>query len=127
MAWRSRTQAWFDYNIYDNRQSMSKTIHDFLRTYDLICTPDLDPSFNPYSLYTRSCEKSETYSLLDFIFISSSLRDRVTRCGIDYDGRNPSDHFPVMMQLDIVPLVAHTGDDNRTVTKNDRVAWSQIP
>ena len=32
-----------------------------------------------------------------------------------------------MMQLDIVPLVAHTGDDNRTVTKNDRVAWSRIP
>ena len=117
----------FNYNIYDNRQSMSKTIHDFLRTYDLICTHDLDPSFNPYSSYTRSCEKSETYSLLDFIFISSSLRDRVTRCGIDYDGRNPSDHFPVMMQLDIVPLVAHTGDDNRTVTKNDRVAWSRIP
>ena len=116
-----------NYNIYDDRQSMSNTIRDFLRTYDLVCTHELDSSFHPNSSYTRCCIKSNTYSLLDFIFISSSLRDRVTRCGIEYDGRNPSDHFPVMVQLDIVPLVTLTGDDSRTEVKNNRIAWSQVP
>ena len=47
-----------NYNIYDDRQSMSKTIHDFLCTYNLICTHDLDSSFDPNSSYTRCCIKS---------------------------------------------------------------------
>ena len=93
-----------NYDIYDDRQLMSTTIRQFLLSYNLICTHDLDPSFNHGSSYTRSCIKSGTFSLLDYIFISSALRDRVKGCRIQYDGRNPSDHFPISMQIDVVPL-----------------------
>ena len=61
----------FNYDIFDESQPMVPIIKDFLRNNDLICTHSLDSSFNPNSSYTRCCIKSGTYSLLDYIFISS--------------------------------------------------------
>ena len=103
-----------NYNIYDDRQPMSTTIRDFLLTYNLICTHELDPFFNPESSFTRHCIKSGSHSLLDYIFISNSLRDRVNGCTIRYDGTNPSDHFPVSIQLDVLSSpkeTRHPGKD----------------
>ena len=118
----------FNYNIFDDRQQMSSTIHEFLQNYDLFCTHELDPLFNSNQSYTRSCVKGESYSLLDYIFISSALRDRLKRCEIRYDGRNPSDHFPVSVQLDVVPLI--TGDDSHSGSRvncnNNRISWSHV-
>ena len=116
----------FNYDIYDSRQLMSNAIHEFLDNYDLLCTHELDPSFNSDSSYTRCCMKSETYSLLDYIFISSSLRDRVKRCQIRYDGRNPSDHFPVSLQLDVVPMVTGDAVNTGSNLNNNRISWSKI-
>ena len=116
----------FNYNIYDESQPMTPIIRDFLSNNDLICTHDLDSTFSADTSFTRCCIKGGTYSLLDFIFISCSLRDRVKRCYIDYDGSNPSDHFPLTMQIDIVPLV--TGDSSHTGSQKGkyRVPWSKI-
>ena len=116
----------FNYNIYDQRQLMSASIRSFLQTYDLICTYDLDPSFNQVTSYTRSCTKSGTYSLLDYIFISSSLRERISQCGINYDGRNLSDHFPVSLQLEVVPLITGDVSCDGSRMNDNRVAWSFI-
>ena len=115
-----------NYDIYDDRQLMSNTIRQFLQNYNLVCTHEFDTSFNYGTSYTRSCPKGGTYSLLDYIFISSSLRSRVKRCGIHYDGRNPSDHFPISMQIDVVPMV--TGDVRNfdSNTGNGKIKWSSI-
>ena len=115
-----------NYDIYDDRQLMSNTIRQFLQNYNLVCTHEFDTSFNYGTSYTRSCPKGGTYSLLDYIFISSSLRSRVKRCGIHYDGRNPSDHFPISMQIDVVPMV--TGDVRNfdSNTGNGKIEWSSI-
>ena len=115
-----------NYDIFDDRQLMSSTIREFLHNYDLLCTHELDPLFNYGSSYTRCCLKSNSYSLLDYVFISSSLRDRVKRCGIQYDGRNPSDHVPVFVQLDVVPMV--TGEDVciKPQANNGKVSWSSV-
>ena len=37
----------------------------------------MDESFHYHNSYTRCCEKNGTYSLLDFIFLSRSLKDGV--------------------------------------------------
>ena len=115
-----------NYDIYDDRQVMSTTIRQFLSNYNLICTHELDSSFTHGSSYTRSCLKSGTYSLLDYIFFSSSLRNRVKRCGIHYDGRNPSDHFPISMQIDVVPMVTGDIGNSNSNTGDGKVKWSSM-
>ena len=115
----------FNYDIYDPRTPLSRTIVSFLNTHGLISTHDLDPYFDRATSYTRCCEKSGTYTILDYIFISRSLRDRVQACTISYDGRNPSDHVPVSMQIEVVPLIS--GDDIRVETQNSCIGWSSIP
>ena len=77
-----------------------------------------DPSFSHDSSYTRSCEKRGSYSLIDFIFFSRSLGD--------YDGRNPSDHFPSQMSLDIVPHSTGDGSLNVKSHIDRKVYWSSL-
>ena len=114
----------WNYNIFDSRQPLFATINRFLDNHDLICTHNLDPSFNHDSSYTRCCIKGGTYSLLDYILISRSLGNRVKGSTINYDGRNPSDHFPVSIQLDVVPLIS--GDVNQTSNQTSRVSWAAL-
>ena len=94
----------FNYDIYDTRQQMSNAVNELLVKYDLLCTHELDENFLVHNSYTRSCEKNNSYSLLDYIFISRSMRGNVKNCQILYDGGNPSDHFPVEMEIEVVPL-----------------------
>ena len=115
----------FNYNIYDEGQVMSSTIVQFLDNHGLIPSHDLDPSFSRATSYTRCCHKTGSYSVLDYLFISRSLRNRIRNCGIVFDGRNPSDHFPVSLQLDLVPELS--GDANCTsMNVNDGVCWSKV-
>ena len=92
-------------NLYDTSQELSGVVNQFLHDTGLISSHELDETFDPSNSYTRCCEKSGTYSLLDFIFFSKSLRARVKNCSILYDGANPSDHFPVQMDLEVFPTV----------------------
>ena len=116
----------FNYDIFNDSQYLSGVLREFANDFGLIPTHSLDPSFQHGQSYTRSCVKRNTFSLIDFIFVSSSLRNRVKACSIDYDGRNPSDHFPVEMQLEVVPLI--TGDVGQSVNVNavSRVHWSSL-
>ena len=83
----------------------------------------MDTTFNHGSSFTRSCVKSNSYSLLDYIFISRSLQERVSDCSILYDGENPSDHNPVQINLEVVPQ--HPGDGGQATGNNPgKVKWS---
>ena len=114
----------FNYNIYDTAQLMSSSICTLVENYDLISTHDLDSSFSRSNSYTRYCHKSNSYSILDYIFISRTLRSRVRGCGIDFDGRNPSDNFPLSLQLDLVPVMS--GDVDCTSVPVTDVCWSKV-
>ena len=117
----------FNYDLYENRQPMSKATNDLLDRFDLMCSHDLDPTFCRNNSYTRCCEKNNSYSLLDYIFFSRPLQDRVKNCRIHYDGGNPSDHFPVHLELEVVPQCA--GDSNASDTqagKYTSVNWSTV-
>ena len=115
----------FNCNIFDVIQPMSSTICRFLDNYNLVSSHSIDPSFNEATSYTRCCLKSGNYSILDYVFVSRTLLDRVKECGIDYDGRNPSDHFPVTLKLDVVPDTS--GDAICTdMYVNNKVRWSSL-
>ena len=114
-----------NYDIYDTRQPMSRAINELLVKYDLICTHDLDENFLVHNSYTRSCEKSNSYSLLDYIFISRSMRGNVKNCRIVYDGGNPSDHFPIEMEIDVVPHASGDGEIPCNAHSNS-VRWSSL-
>ena len=114
----------FNYNIFGSNSPICHEIRSFIENHDLICSHTLDPSFDSVTSYTRYCLKSGTNSLLDYILISKPLRDRVRACSIEYDGRNPSDHIPVSMQLDIAPLL--TGETGPVVAPSSRINWSSL-
>ena len=117
----------FNYNIFDYRQQMSIAINELLSKYDLICTHDLDPSFSTDNSFTRSCEKNGSYTLLDYIFISRSLRDCVGDCRIHYDGGCPSDHFPVEMKLEVEPELTSVNNCSTNAQGSNAVKWSSLP
>ena len=112
-----------NYNLYDKRSEISGLLRDFLSDYDLCCSHEMDESFDNSSSFTRSCMKSGTYSLLDYVLFSKSLRERVSDCSIIYDGENPSDHVPVQIKLEVVPQ--HAGG-KPTEPKSGKINWSSL-
>ena len=112
-----------NYNIYDLRQPMSIAINELLAKYDLICTHDFDPSFSSHNSFTRCSENNGSYTLLDYIFVSRTLRDNVKSCRIHYDGGCPSDHFPVEMDLEVVPQYACGKVGSNEAQGSSLVSW----
>ena len=53
------------------------------------------------------------------------MRGIVKNCRIFYDGGNPSDHFPVEMEIDIVPLASGDGEIPCNAHSNS-VRWSRL-
>ena len=114
-----------NYDIYDPRHEMSEVLRDFLKDYGLLSSHELDASFNHGSSFTRCCLKGGTFSLLDYIFFSRSLRDRVSDCAIIYDGANPSDHFPVQLKLEVEPQ--HPGNTASSFDSHPgKINWSAL-
>ena len=54
------------------------------------------------------------------------MRDYVKNCRILYDGGNPSDHFPVEMEIEVVPLQTGDGVYPKHASHSDNVKWSSI-
>ena len=118
----------FNYDLYDKSQSMSIAAMELLDGFEMVCTHDLDEDFCRDNSYTRCCESNNSYSLLDYVFISRTLRDRVKNCHIYYDGGNPSDHFPVHLELEVVPQCAGTGTGNGSNLEStySSINWSTV-
>ena len=114
-----------NYDIYNSHFEISQILREFVVDYDLCISHEMDGSFDQANSFTRCCLKSGSYSLLDFILFSRSLRERVSNCRILYDGANPSDHFPVQIQLEVVPQ--HTGESGQTtLNKSGKIDWSSL-
>ena len=52
-------------NLYDTSQELSGVVNQFLHDNGLISSHELDETVDPSNSYTRCCETSGTYSLLD--------------------------------------------------------------
>ena len=88
-------------NIYDTAHPFSKLIRETMEKFDLVSSFDLNPNFDYNSSFTRSDIKTNSYTLIDGILISSELSDSVSDVRILIHGDNLSDHCPVELELQV--------------------------
>ena len=82
-------------NPYDSGHPYSKMITDFMARNSLLNCYDLNPSFDRATSYSRCDKKTNSFTLIDAIFISKSLSNCVSNVRISDYGDNVSDHLPV--------------------------------
>ena len=87
-------------NLYLNGP-FSDILRNFLHARNLTCTYDLIPSFDTSKEYTRYNLKQNSFTLLDYIFISNDLIPFVDSIEIINDAVNTSDHLPVKLSLSV--------------------------
>ena len=88
-------------NIYESGHPYSRLVHDLMSQYDLFSAFDLVPNFDPNSDFTRSDPKTNSFSLIDGILLSGSLRGKIANVRISDYGDNISDHRPVELDLKV--------------------------
>ena len=54
------------------------------------------------------------------------MQDYVKNCWIHYDGRCPSDHFPVKMELEVVPQLTCALSGSMIAQSSNAVKWSSL-
>ena len=74
---------------------------NFVNARNLTCAYDLIPSFDASTQYTRCNLKQNSFSLLDYIFLSEDLVPYVDSVEIINDAINTSDHLPVRLSLSV--------------------------
>ena len=88
-------------NIYSGNNQFASVLNDFITDRKLTCTYDLKQDFDYSSSFTRSNLKLNSYSLLDYVFVSESLVPYVTSVNILDSVSNLSDHLPVAVDLSL--------------------------
>ena len=94
----------FNCNIYNNSHPFTPIVRDMMSRHDLMCSFDLCHNVDVGNLFTRSSPSAngDVNSLLDFILISSELRNYVSNVTINHFSDNLSDHLPVTADFDLV-------------------------
>ena len=91
----------FNCNYYNGTNQYSLLLKNLVQENGLYCTFDSMNSFDPNSCYTRSNVKQNSFSLLDYIFISKNLTQHIVDVEIIDSGAVLSDHIPIRLSLDI--------------------------
>jgi hypothetical protein len=88
-------------NLYDKNHPYSKLLHNLMTNYSLFSAFDLCPDFDPFTSFTRSDVKLGSYTLIDGILLSDTLRSIVSNVCISDYGDNVSDHVPVELEISV--------------------------
>ena len=88
-------------NIFNVNHPYSKVINDLMKRHSLFSTFDLMSGFDHTTFYTRSDTKTNSFTLIDGILASESLRDSISNVRISDYGENVSDHRPVELDIDL--------------------------
>ena len=88
-------------NLYVTNHPYSVLIRDLMSRHSFISSFDLMSNFDPAVNYTRRDIKTNSYTLIDGILVSASLRNFVSNVRISDYGDNVSDHLPVELDLSI--------------------------
>ena len=88
-------------NIFGPPHPYASLIREMMSKFDLISSFNSNSSFDPARDYTRSDIKRNSYTLIDGIFISSSLSYAVVSSQILHPHHNVSDHLPVELTISV--------------------------
>ena len=91
----------FNCNIYDKNHRFSQMIISLMAKYNLISAFDLSPSFDSNTSYTRCDLKTNSFSLIDGILLSDSLKSKISNVDILHSVDNISDHSPVTLDIEV--------------------------
>ena len=86
-------------DIYSSNNRFSVSLKTFLSDSNLTCTYDLSSTFDKQSVYSRCDLKRNSFSLLDYVFVSQDLCQYVDSVEIINSPLNLSDHFPVIVSF----------------------------
>ena len=91
-------------NLYNENHPFTPIVKGLMSRQNLICSFDLRANFDPNNSFTRSSTgvNGPVYSLLDFILISSDLKDFVSNVTINHFSDNLSDHSPVSANFELI-------------------------
>ena len=91
----------FNCDIYNGSNDFTVILNSFISEHNLHCIFDSMPSFNPASSYTRFNLKQKSFTLLDYVFVSSELTKHIIDTSIFDSGASLSDHHPLQLSLSI--------------------------
>ena len=109
-------------NLYGPPNSYSKMMHDLLSKYELFSCFEQMTSFDPDVEYTRFDTKNNSYTLIDGIFLSESLREKVSNVRISKYGDDLSDHLPVELEIEL--SVTEISIDKKKVVPS--IPWNRL-
>ena len=108
-------------NVYQQNR-FSDALNSFLTDKNLFCAYELMSSFSSNTSYTRCNVKQNSYSLLDYFFISQELIPFVDSIDILQSGFNLSDHLPIVLSLSIDVEINEIPNDSLPFLIN----WNKI-
>ena len=111
----------FNCNIYDLTHPYSASLNALIASHGLTNAFSLMHSFDVDSTYTRSDSRSK--SLLDFIFMTPLIRDKVSNVSVGEFHDNHSDHRPVIMELTL-SLTKNKLSETSEAKKS--ILWSKL-
>ena len=109
-------------DIYKSGHVFSGIMNDFIKANDLLSAYDFIPGFTPSSNFTRCDIATNSYTLIDGIFFSSSLSDIVKSASISHYGNNLSDHVPVEIVIDVVVELFN----EQKLAPSEFIPWSSL-
>ena len=94
-------------DIFNVSNEFSALLKSFIDERGLHCTYDSMSSFDSSTCFTRCNLKQQSFSLLDYVFVSKNLVNCISDVSIMDSGSVLSDHFPVKVTLSIDLLRTH--------------------
>ena len=120
-------------NIFSRNNLFSDLLIDFINDQNLHCVYELMQEFDTDVSYTRCNVKQNSFSLLDYFFVSRGLIPYINNIEIVDSVLNLSDHLPVKLSIDIdivtVPVIntiMPTVVDWKNVNGNVRTNYENV-
>ena len=115
----------FNCNIFDYSHPFTSLVRDLMTRRSLVCSYDLDSNFDPQTAWSRTGRRKNgsSYTLLDYVMVSESLRNCVSNTEICHYPDNLSDHLPVTIDIE---LYLRNMDQKNSAYLPSNINWSRI-
>ena len=115
----------FNCNIFDDGHPFTPLVRGLMARRSLFCSYDLDPNFDSQTAWSRTGRRANgnSYTLLDYVIVSESLRNSVSNVAICHYPDNLSDHLPVTIDIE---LCVQSIGQKKSAYCAPSINWSKI-